>query len=344
MSSKKQQEFSVADMRQLIAGGFIDAKDAYSDDELKLFARFCNQQNLDPFAKEAYLMKDRHGKLIMVTNYHVFYKRAQASGTFGGLDEIRYNERMKDGKLIYNTKAELVKANMEPVTAHCTVYVLRQGQRLPVTHSIVVSEYNRGNYVWKGKPFTMADKCVNAGAMRKGFPDEVAGLYVEEELGSMLGETVASEDTAAAKQPRGKLPAGAKVPTQAQLEAADKSELIEAVSETIAECMKQEPGTIVDALKKAWDDGADRYVNNTEVKKMFTTARQHGTAIDEMRRCLEDSKPGKHVNNLAALWKKNEAAWKTSTAIKEAAKAARELAEKMDANAKVKKDQTDDNA
>lgn len=335
-NKENKYQYTVEDIKQLIdAGVIVNLK--YTDEELLFFARFCEQQRLDPWNKEAHLTRDKYGKLFTMTSYHIFFRRAQESGTFGGLDDIRYNERVdpKTGTLLYNSKAELLVSNKLPLTAHCTMYVLRAGQRCPVTVSIVVAEYNRNNHMWNGKTFTMIDKVAKAHAARHAFPSEVGGLYIEEEEGAFMEDTVAATDVNAARAPQAAKQNGGGVPTAEQLDANELADQLASATELVRECLEQtEPGHCTAALQKLWDTHAPEWAKSTDIKRLVSTVRQQSEAIDSIQRCLEDGEPGSQVADLQKLWDKNEALWSKDKVILQAVKVAKETATGIDANAK----------
>lgn len=67
------------------------------------------------------------------------------------------------------------------VVATCTIY--RKDWEHPFVHSVLLSEYDQQNKMWKEKPVTMIKKVATEQAFRLCFPDEMGGLpYGEEEL------------------------------------------------------------------------------------------------------------------------------------------------------------------
>ena len=75
--------------------------------------------------------------------------------------------------------------------AHVTVYRLVQGQRSAFRATARWREYKPDqDFMWRKMPFTMLGKCAEALALRKGFPQELHGLYESSELDQAIGDTV----------------------------------------------------------------------------------------------------------------------------------------------------------
>jgi hypothetical protein len=60
--------------------------------------------------------------------------------------------------------------------------VLENGLSAKVTATAFLSEYKGTSPVWRTKPRVMLSKCAEALALRKAFPVQCSGAYVEEEF------------------------------------------------------------------------------------------------------------------------------------------------------------------
>jgi hypothetical protein len=72
-----------------------------------------------------------------------------------------------------------------PQTASVTVYRMVQGQRCGFTATARWAEYYPGDaqgWAWKKMPHIMLGKCAEGLALRKAFPQQLAGLYAAEEM------------------------------------------------------------------------------------------------------------------------------------------------------------------
>lgn len=150
-------------------------------DELKLFLYTANRTGLDPLTKQIHAVKRWDSKLgrevmSIQTGIDGYRAIAERTGTLAGIDDAVFEQGM-DGK---------------PAKATVTVYRMVGGTRVPFTASARWSEYKQeykdksGTYVlapmWKKMPYLMLAKCAEALALRKAFPNDLSGVYTNEEM------------------------------------------------------------------------------------------------------------------------------------------------------------------
>lgn len=142
------------------------AKDA-TDNELQLFFFDCHRQGVHPLDKLIHFTK-RGGKYTPITSIDFMRQRAAATGEGAGIDDAIFTGTPKTGDF----------------AATVTVYRLVQGQRCAYTATARWLEYKpeANDFMWQKMPFVMLGKCAEALALRKGFPQQLAGLYAKEEL------------------------------------------------------------------------------------------------------------------------------------------------------------------
>jgi len=139
-----------------------------SEKEVYMFMRLCQAQKLNPFIKEAYLIKYGSSPANLVVGKETFLKRAEASPDFDGYD--------------VSDNADTV----EKLAVTCTVH--RKSQAHPISVTVDYSEYvgttATGNItkIWKNKPRTMLRKVAIVQALREAFPSALGGLYETTEL------------------------------------------------------------------------------------------------------------------------------------------------------------------
>lgn len=174
-----------------------------SDDEFALFLHQCERTGLDPFAKQIYCLqrrtKNEEGAWVnaMVTQVGIDGKRliAQRTGQYRGQTVPVFYD--KGG----NPREVWLDSKVPPVA--CRVGVRRAGFDEPLYVTAHYDEYvqrtrdNQPNRMWKEKPCVMLAKCAESQAMNKAFPQELSGLYIEEEL---RDEPVEAEPTPLAAQ------------------------------------------------------------------------------------------------------------------------------------------------
>lgn len=139
-----------------------------SIDELKLFLFQAKRTGLDPFSRQIHLVK-RGDTAVIQTGIDGYRAVAERTGKYAGNDEPVF-ETNPAGK---------------PIKASVTVWKIVAKQRVAFTASARWEEYFPGDklgFMWKSKPFLMLSKCAEALALRKAFPADLSGLYVQEEL------------------------------------------------------------------------------------------------------------------------------------------------------------------
>lgn len=154
-----------------------------SDPELKLFFYQANRTGLDPLAGQIHLVSrwdSNKNKFVSTIQTAIdgFRVIADRSGSYAGVDDYKFNE----GVLQY----ECIKAGLDhPEVASSTVYRIVQGVRVPFTASAQWDAYFPGEkqgFMWRKMPYLMLGKCAEALALRKAFPNDMSGIYTDEEM------------------------------------------------------------------------------------------------------------------------------------------------------------------
>lgn len=171
------------DVKKYLVSGNADK---VTDKEFKLFMELCKAQGLNPFLKEAYLIKFGNDASI-ITGKDVFLKRARANPDFRGF---------KAGIIVQNDqgfeKREgtfYLKGQENLVGGWASIYI--KDWEVPFDHSVSLAEFNKGTSTWKTMPAVMIRKVALVQALREAFPDELQQLYSAEE---MEGEVILQED------------------------------------------------------------------------------------------------------------------------------------------------------
>jgi phage recombination protein Bet len=151
-----------------------------SETEIIMFMQLCRYQGLNPFLREAYLIKySNDSPATMVTGKDTFTKRAasikECQGYNAGI--IVASERRKGAALFEGEK--LLGGWAE---------VFRDGWKEPLHVEVALSEYLRKNREgkptksWAEMPATMIRKVALVQALREAFPDRFQGLYDAAEM------------------------------------------------------------------------------------------------------------------------------------------------------------------
>jgi len=156
-----------------------------SDQEVVMFLNLCRYQHLNPFLREAYLIKYGNGPASMVPGKEVFTKRAQRSERYEG-QQAGVIVQKKDGSL-ESRIGTLVLKDETLVGGWAKAHV--KGYVVPIEITVAFDEYvgrksdGEINGQWAKKPATMIRKVALVQALREAFPEELQGLYAQEELG-----------------------------------------------------------------------------------------------------------------------------------------------------------------
>lgn len=145
--------------------------DDITDQEFDLFVRVANHTGLDPFRRQIYAVK-RQGKMTIQTGIDGYRAIAARTGVYAGQDDASFSG--------------LSKNKQHPGTATVTVYKLVGGIRVPFTASARWDEYYPGDggvgTMWRKMEHNQLAKCAEALALRKAFPEELSGVYVEDTM------------------------------------------------------------------------------------------------------------------------------------------------------------------
>ena len=157
-----------------------------TDQEVVMFLELCKAQKLNPFVKDAYLIKYGNQAAQIVTGKDVFIKRAYENPNFDGM-RAGVVILKKDGSLEYR-EGSLKLPNETLVGGWCEVYL--KDKRCPAKAVVSFDEYagkkanGQLNSMWANKGATMIRKVAQSQALREAFPSEFRGCYQKEELGA----------------------------------------------------------------------------------------------------------------------------------------------------------------
>ena len=169
-----------------------------TDQEVNMFLKLCEFQKLNPFLKEAYLIKYGTSPASLIVGKEAWTKRAEAQPTFRGY-RAGIAVVTEKGELIYREGSLLLP---KETIAGGWCEVLREGWSVPVRAEVSFAEYSTGKSGWARMPATMIRKVALTQALREAFPVAFAGMYGEEEMSKSLKEPEANTSpTAHANRP-----------------------------------------------------------------------------------------------------------------------------------------------
>ena len=176
----------------IIRNYLVNGNGNVSDQEVVMFLNLCKFNRLNPFLREAYLIKYGSSPATMVT------KRAMRNPNYEGQQAgvVVLNE---DGSL-ESRVGTIHLENESLVGGWARVYV--KGYRHPVEITVQFDEYvqmkdGKPTSNWKAKPGTMIRKVALTQALREAFPEDLGSMYAPEEMGvpdSILDVTPVSDE------------------------------------------------------------------------------------------------------------------------------------------------------
>lgn len=177
-----------------------------SDDELSLFVNQCKRTGLDPFTRQIYFMKDKGGKVTIVTSIDGFRLIADRSNKYQGQREPLWCGA--DG-----VWTDVWLSDQPPKAAKVGVW--KEGFKEP-TYAIAIFEeycgrygyddsygkYKKGDltFMWQKMPALMIAKVAEALALRKAFPNDLSGIYSTEEAQTFAEEPKEKKEFKPAKE------------------------------------------------------------------------------------------------------------------------------------------------
>ena len=169
-------QLSQSDVKNFLVSG--DAN-RVTEKEFKLFLELCKFQKLNPFLRDAYLVKygDKDANIIVGKDF--FIKRAYANEKFkkytAGIIVLKQNGDLENrAGSFYAQQVEAL------VGAWCKVEF---ADGTDFYHTVAFDEYNTGKSTWASKPATMIRKVALVQALREAFPEDYQGLYDSSEMG-----------------------------------------------------------------------------------------------------------------------------------------------------------------
>lgn len=159
-----------------------------SDDEFALFIELCNHTGLNPFARQIYCLQRRTkndagewvNAMVAQTGIDGLRLIAERTGKYRGQTIPLFADRGGNERKVW------LDPKVPPVA--CIVGILKEGFTEPLFAVALYEEYvqrtrdGSPNKMWKEKPTIMLAKCAEALALRKAFPQELSGIYAEDEM------------------------------------------------------------------------------------------------------------------------------------------------------------------
>ena len=150
-----------------------------TDQEAINFLELCKYMGLNPFVRDAYLIKySKDADASMVVGKDAFTKRAEAHPQFSGMT-AGVIVRSGDAEPV-ERKGSLSLDGESIVGGWANVY--RNDHKIPTEITVKFAEFSTGRGPWQKMPGTMIRKVALVTALREAFPSTFSGLYDSSEM------------------------------------------------------------------------------------------------------------------------------------------------------------------
>lgn len=171
-------ELSINKVRKFLVGD----NNIVTDQEVGMFINLCKYQKLNPFIKEAYLVKYKSNNPAqqkpaqLIVSFDAYRRKADENPNFEGYEAGLI---IKRGEEILEVEGSFKLTTDVLLGGWCKVY--RKGRK-PYTAKVSTSEYHKQQSTWNSMPCTMIRKTAIVQALREAFPNDFNGMYIEEEI------------------------------------------------------------------------------------------------------------------------------------------------------------------
>ncbi len=153
--------------------------------EFKLFTELCKVRKLNPFLREAYLIKYSNNQpASIVVGKDAILKRAVLNSQYNG---------MKSGIMVLNEKGEIIerkgtfKLDNETLVGGWAEVFRKDWENsiycsVSLTEAIQKKGNGEPNSNWTKQPATMIEKVAKVRALREAFVEDLGGMYEAEEM------------------------------------------------------------------------------------------------------------------------------------------------------------------
>ena len=150
-----------------------------TDQEVQQFLALCVTQHLNPFTRDAYLVKYGNGPASIITSRSAIQKRADSNPDFEGT-ELGVVVLTAQGEIVHRPGEAYYKALGEQLLGGWA-RAYRKGRK-PYYSEVPMGEYSTGRNQWAKMPGTMITKVAEMHALRGAFPQDFQGMYSPEEM------------------------------------------------------------------------------------------------------------------------------------------------------------------
>lgn len=151
--------------------------------ETMMFLSLCKYQKLNPFTKDAYIIKFGNSPAQIIVSKEAFMKRAEANPNFDGLKAgcIATNVDSIDPRY---TEGAFILPDETLLGGWAEIY--RKDRKIPTRVEISLSEFQKmknghPSSTWASMPATMIRKTAIVNALREAFPNDLGAMQTEDD-------------------------------------------------------------------------------------------------------------------------------------------------------------------
>ena len=175
-------EYTMADGQVLTADTvrnyLVSGNGNVTDQEVVMFIELCKAQHLNPFIREAYLIKFGNSPANIVVGKDVFVRRAYRNPDYEGMRAgIVVVDKTGDVK---EREGSLKAPGETLIGGWCEVYI--KNKKHPIKSIVSLEEYSKAQSTSKSMPMVMIRKVAMVTALREAFPEDLQGMYDASEM------------------------------------------------------------------------------------------------------------------------------------------------------------------
>lgn len=231
----KEFDIQPTEWRVLVDQIFPAAK---SVESVMMALAYCRKRNLDIFKKPVHIVpmwSSAKRQMVETVWPGIAEIRTTASrtGQYSGIDAVEFGpmlERSFTGQTGGNSSDTITKKVRFPEWASVVVYRIVAGVKCAYHAKVfweetyaTMGKSDVPNDMWAKRPRGQLDKCVEAAALRKAFPEELGNIYAAEEMEGREIDSVTIEHAAAKQPPKPPVPPAATIDHVAEGIDADQS-------------------------------------------------------------------------------------------------------------------------
>ncbi len=164
---------SIATVKDYLA---IGEATKITDKEVVQFINVCKYNQLNPFLKEAYIVKYGSSPAQMIVSKEAFLKRANNDPNYDGLEAGIIIQR---GEEVLEIEGGFMLPTDILLGGWAKVY--HKQRRVPFVSKVSFKEFSKGQSTWNQMPATMIRKVAEVQALREAFPTQLGAMYIQEE-------------------------------------------------------------------------------------------------------------------------------------------------------------------